>query len=63
MTVYVVMMYRYGDHENHSYVLGVYSTRDKAMYAGASEAFDRAGKYSAEVTEWKIDSEVSNDQR
>jgi len=61
MTVYVVTMYRYGAHEKHSYILGVYSTREAAFSAGKDEEYGRAAKYSAEVTEWVVDGEVSND--
>ena len=32
--VYVVTMYRYGDREKHSYVLGVFSTAEMAKKMG-----------------------------
>ena len=54
--VYVVTMYRWGDRECHSYVLGVYSTKTKALKAGESEQEYRGGtKYYPEVLEIRVD--------
>ena len=55
MNVFVTTMQRYGNRELHSYVLGVWSTREIAMRAGETEALWRGGKYEPEVTEWKVD--------
>ena len=55
ITVYVTTMYRYGDHEKHSYVLGVWSDRETAQRAGGTEELWRVDKYKAEVTEWTVD--------
>lgn len=52
---FITTMYRYGNRELHSYVLGVWSTREKAMQAGETEALWRGGKYEPEVTPWVID--------
>jgi len=49
MTVYVVTMYRYGNKELHSYVLDVFTSRDKASYYGALESVRRGGKYDYDV--------------
>ena len=54
MSVFVTTMYRYGDREKHSYVLGVWSSSEVAMQAGQTEALWRGGKYEPEVTEWNI---------
>jgi len=54
MTVYVVTMYRYGDIEKHSYVLGVWSERCLAEKYGSVECAWRANKYSYKVTEWVV---------
>ncbi len=43
--LYVVEMLRWGDRENHSYVLGVYDTKTKAENAGKFEENYRGGKY------------------
>lgn len=53
--VYVVTMYRFGDREKHSYVLGVYSTEEKANKAGMEEELHRGGKYKQECLGLKID--------
>jgi len=55
--VYVVTMYRWGDRENHSYVLGVYSTEKKAKIAGEAERVERGGnKYYPECLEFDLNS-------
>ena len=59
--VFVTTMYRYGNRELHSYVLGVWSTREIAMQAGETEALWRGGKYEPEVTEWKVDANEFDD--
>jgi len=55
MKVFVVKMNRYGDREKHSYVLGVWSTREEAEKAGNVEKYYRAGKYEPEIFEFTID--------
>jgi hypothetical protein len=55
MKVFVTTMYRYGDKDSHSYVLGVWSNEKLAWAAGNTESFWRGGKYMPEVTEWTID--------
>lgn len=52
--VYVTTMYRYGNREKHSYVLGVWSDQDTALRAGNTEALWRGDKYEPEVTEWVV---------
>ena len=47
--VYVVTMYRYGNTEAHSYVLGVYSTKEDAEFTARIEEAWRGGKYEATV--------------
>ena len=61
MIVFVTTMYRYGDREKHSYVLGVWSSSEVAMQAGQTEALWRGGKYEPEVTEWKVDANEFDD--
>lgn len=57
MMVFVVTMYRYGNPEAHSYVLGVWSTLDGAQKAGAAEEAWRGSKYRYRVTSWHIDAD------
>ena len=52
---YVVTAYRFGNRELHSYVVGVYSTKTKALkYADIEEEY-RGGKYICEVLKIKVD--------
>lgn len=53
---YVVTMYRWGDRECHSYVLGVYTTKTKAEKAAMKEQEYRGGtKYYPECLEIPFD--------
>jgi hypothetical protein len=49
--LYVVTMYRWGDREKHSYVLGVFSKKHRAIQEGDAETEWRGGKYYPEVLE------------
>lgn len=63
-TIYVVTMYRYGDHEKHSYVLGAYSSRKGADKAGWQERKNRGGnKYMPETLEFTIGRKYENQDR
>lgn len=53
--VYTVHAYRWGDRDNHSYTVGVYSKKHAAMKAAESERDWRGGKYECEVLEWTLD--------
>lgn len=55
-TVYTVTMYRYGNREWHSYVLGAFSSNDIAREWAVKEEEYRDGKYKAEIIRWGIDS-------
>lgn len=61
MKVYVVTMYRWGDRENHSYVLGVWDDKDVAIEKGKEEISYRGGKYEPEVISIEINSPSSID--
>lgn len=55
-SVYCVTMYRWGDRESHSYVLGIFSTKTKAEKAAKNEQAYRGGnKYYPECLEVPID--------
>lgn len=51
---YVVTMYRWGDRENHSYVIGIFNEKHIAIKTGKKEQEYRGGKYSPEVLEFDI---------
>lgn len=55
-SVYIVTAYRFGDHEQHSYVVGVYTDLDRAIEIAEEVPEERAGKYFAEVLKFKLDS-------
>jgi hypothetical protein len=54
--VYVVTMYRYGDREKHSYVLGVFSNENIAHECGEKEKDYRGGKYEFEIIRFCVNS-------
>jgi hypothetical protein len=53
--VHVVTMRRYGNREAHSYVLGVWSTREEAEKNGHIENLWRGGKYEPDISTWVVD--------
>ena len=53
--IFVVTAYRYGDNEKHSYVVGAYTTREKAEQAKNSEETYRGGKYECGIARLIID--------
>ncbi len=61
--LYIVTMYRWGSRENHSYVIGVFSSEQKAGDAGDAEHKYRGGKYDPEIIEVEIDVNYYGDNR
>jgi hypothetical protein len=59
--VYVVTMYRWGNREKHSYVVGVYSSYESAIETAKLEVSSRGGKYEAEVLRIPLDAPWSMD--
>ena len=58
MKVFLTTMHRYPEiyhYEGHSYVIGVFSSREKAEKGGEDEAYYRAGKYTPVIEEFEID--------
>jgi len=53
--LYIVTMYRWGNRENHSYFLGVFTDKEKAIEAGESHSEFRGGKYAPEILEVDLD--------
>jgi len=53
---YVVLMNRWGDPENHSYVLRkAFHSEENAIQAGVEEKKHRGGKYEPEIVRVKVD--------
>ena len=57
-SVYIVTMYRYGDREKHSYVLGAYSAVEIAIQHGELEEYVRGGKYKMEFVVCDINKDL-----
>ena len=55
MLIYTVHACRWGDREKHSYIVGVYTKKHRALKAAENEEEWRGGKYSCEVREWESD--------
>lgn len=51
MKVYTVIMYRWGDTERHSYLLGVFDTEEQAVAEGEAECAWRGNKYKPRIAE------------
>ena len=63
MTVFSVTMYRWGNREQHSYILGVYSSFIMARKEAIVELDNRGGKYGYEIMSHKIDGESKSEKK
>lgn len=52
---YVVTAYRWGNQNDHSYLVGVYSTPEKAIEVADSHTIYRGGKYACWVEKAIVD--------
>ena len=59
--LYIVTMYRWGDRDGHSYVLGIYTKKNAAIKAAECESEYRGGKYAPEVLEMKPNINIWDD--
>lgn len=55
MKIHIVEALRFGDRENHSYVVGVYTDPEKAKEVAQAEEHWRGGKYECEIKEVELD--------
>jgi hypothetical protein len=55
--VYVVEMLRWNSRENHSYVIGCFHTEKEAIKQAVDHMEFRGGKYSAEITGYRNETE------
>jgi len=53
--IFIVHMCRWGEMENHSYVLGAYTTLDVAKDAAENERAYRGGKYQGVIYEMPVE--------
>lgn len=55
MEIYIVTMYRYGNRESHSYLLGAWSTLELAKLNANTEILWRGNKYFPEIIKVILD--------
>ena len=54
MKVYIVTAYRWGDREEHSYVVGVFDNEENSIKQAKLETEWRGGKYKCEVRSMEL---------
>jgi hypothetical protein len=54
MRIFVCTAYRWGDKENHSYVVGAFDNLEIAIEAAIAERSWRGGKYECEVVSMNL---------
>lgn len=54
MKLYIVTAYRWGDYECHSYVVGVFDSKEFASQQAEYEQDRRSGKYTCEILETEL---------
>jgi len=59
--VYTVNAFRFGQRNNHSYIVGVYPYAESALKAAFVEEKYRGGKYMCEVMEWILGEGLEGD--
>ena len=57
MKIYSVTAYRWGNRENHSYIVGLYDNLSTATCVAKAEEYDRGGKYECEVLAHKVNND------
>ena len=58
---YIVEALVWGDRENHSYVVGLYDSLDAAKKCADDHSGYRGGKYTCQVLQCEMNSEVDTD--
>lgn len=53
--IYVVIAYKWGDRECHSYTVGVFTKKHKAQQVAEEHCNYRGGKYACTVEECQLD--------
>ena len=52
--IYAVTSYRLGSHERHSYTIGIFDSKEKAVAAAMEECEYRGGNYQLDVEEFEL---------
>ena len=58
---YIVEALRWGERENHSYILGLYSDLERAKQAADEHTEYRGGKYQCVVHQCSMDQQMNSD--
>lgn len=61
MKIYIVESWRWGDKEDHSYVLGCWDNLESAKKAADNHARYRGGKYQCVVQQSTLNEEMDSD--
>lgn len=61
MNIYIVEAWRWGDKEDHSYVVGCWDNLEAAKRAAMTHAEYRGGKYQCVVQHSKLNEEMPQD--
>lgn len=62
MILYVVEMLRWGERDNHSYVIGVFDTHEAAEHAGEVHKVWRGQKYEYSITRHELNSGPTHEE-
>lgn len=57
--LYTVVAYRFGDRERHSYLVGVFEKKQKALVEAEKEEEYRGGKYICEICEIELNFSIA----
>lgn len=60
--IYIVTAYKWGLRDNHSYIIGAFKKKDKAIKVADSHTTYRGGKYGCAVDECKLDSFTNTEE-
>ena len=60
--IYITEMLRFGKLESHHYIIGAYTSKDAAIFAGEVEKSWRGGKYDYQVIASPIDAVPDTDK-
>lgn len=60
MKVYIVTAYRWGDREEHSYVVGAFDNEENSIKQAKLETEWRGGKYECEVRSMELNESLKN---
>lgn len=60
--IYILQMLRWSSHDTHHYIVGAYTTREGAAFAGEIEKSWRGGKYEPHILYVPINATAPQDK-